>query len=244
MTAALAPLFTMEHVEISYQEAQHRKVIVQDASLQLYPAEMVGLTGLSGAGKSILAHAMVGLLDKGFNVTNGRILYKDQNIAHMDEKRLQLLRRDEVALLIQNSLNGLDPIRTVKKQMLETLNQQKIGTKKEKESIMYSLLAKVGFGQPTQILNSYPFELSGGMRQRVLLAIILSLRPKILIADEPTTALDVINREKVLTLLKEIQKELGLTILLISHDEKSVKKYADRILYMEQGGIIHEAARA
>ena len=244
MTAESAPLFTMEHVEISYQEAQHHKVIVHDASFQLFPGEMVALTGQSGTGKSILAHAMVGLLEQGFTVTNGRIMYKDENIARFDDKRLQLLRRDEVALLIQHSLNGLDPIRTVKKQMLETLKQKKIGTKKEKESIIYSLLVKVGFRQPAHILNSYPFELSGGMRQRVLIAMILSLRPKILIADEPTTALDVINRDKVLTLLKEIQNELGLTILLISHDEKSVKKYANRILYMEQGGIMNGTARA
>ncbi|MGG2054950.1 ABC transporter ATP-binding protein [Lysinibacillus pakistanensis] len=244
MTTELAPLFTMEHVEITYQEPQHQKVIVHDASFQLFPGEMVALTGPSGTGKSILAHAMVGLLEQGFTVTNGRIMYKDENIALFDDKRLQLFRRDEIALLIQHSLNGLDPIRTVKKQMIETLKQKNIGTKKEKESIISSLLAKVGFRQPEHILNSYPFQLSGGMRQRVLIAMILSLRPKILIADEPTTALDVINREKVLTLLKEIQNELGLTILLISHDEINVKKYADRILYIEQGGFMNGIARA
>jgi len=238
MPAELAPIVRIEHVEISYQDAKHQEVIIQDASFQLFPGEMVALIGQSGAGKSILAHAMVGLLDKGFTVTKGQIMYMDENIARFDEKRLQLLRRDEVALLIQHSLNGLDPLRTVKKQMFETIKHKKVGTKKEIETILYSMLTKVGFAHPEHVLSSYPFELSGGMRQRVLLAMILTLQPKIIIADEPTTALDVINREKVLTFLKELQKEFGQTILLISHDDISVKKYADRILYMTQGGII------
>lgn len=239
MSIDLAPIVRIEHVEISYNDAKHQKVIIQDASFQLFPGEMVALTGQSGAGKSILAHAMVGLLDKGFTVTNGQIVYMNENIAQFDEKRLQFLRRDEIALLIQHSLNGLDPIRTVKKQMLETIKHKKVGTKTEKESILYTMLTKVGFHHPEHVLNSYPFELSGGMRQRVLLAMILTLQPKILIADEPTTALDVINRDKVLTLLKVLQEEFGLTILLISHDEISFKKYADRVIYMAQGGIMN-----
>ena len=238
MSANLVPIVRIEHVEISYRDVKHQKVIIQDASFQLFQGEMVALTGQSGAGKSILAHAMVGLLDKGFAVTKGQIMYMDENIACFNEKRLQLLRRDDIALLIQHSLNGLDPLRLVKKQMYETIKHKKIGTKKEIESFLYTMLVKVGFAHPEQVLNSYPFELSGGMQQRVLLAMILTLQPKILIADEPTTALDVINRDKVLTLLKELQKEFGLTILLISHDDISVKKYADRILYMAQGGII------
>lgn len=232
------PIFSMEHVEISYQESGQQKVIVQDISLELFSGEMVALIGPSGCGKSITAHAMVGLLDNGFRVTNGEILYKEATITDYDEKQLQRFRRDEIALLIQHSLNGLDPIRTVKKQMVETAKQKKKWNKNEIEVMLHTLLKKVGFLDPKPILAAYPFELSGGMRQRVLLAMMLSLQPKILIADEPTTSLDVINRNKVLALLKELQQELGLTIFLITHDEKSIRKYADRVIYMDQGGIV------
>ncbi|MDF9763475.1 ABC-type glutathione transport system ATPase component [Peribacillus simplex] len=238
MKANINPLLSMEHVEISYQDAGKWKTIVHDISFQLFPGEMVALTGPSGCGKSLTAHAMVGLLDKGFRVTNGRIIYKNENILEYDERRLQQLRRDEIALLIQHSLNGLNPIQTVKKQMVDTVRQKKKWDKNDMQTSLHPLLKQVGLLDSEQILSSYPFELSGGMRQRVLLAMMLSLQPKIFIADEPTTALDVINREKVLALLKQLQQELNLTILLISHDEKSVKKYANRVVQIDQGGIV------
>ncbi|MDW7617121.1 ABC transporter ATP-binding protein [Peribacillus simplex] len=238
MKANINPLLSMEHVEISYQDVGKWKTIVHDISFQLFPGEMVALTGPSGCGKSLTAHAMVGLLNKGFRVTNGQIIYKNENILDYDERRLQQLRRDEIALLIQHSLNGLNPIQTVKKQMGETVKQKKKWDKNDMQTSLHSLLKQVGLLDTEQILSSYPFELSGGMRQRVLLAMMLSLQPKIFIADEPTTALDVINREKVLALLKQLQKELNLTILLISHDDKSVKKYANRVVQMDQGGIV------
>ena len=238
MKANINPLLSMEHVEISYQDAGKWKTIVHDISFQLFPGEMVALTGPSGCGKSLTAHAMVGLLDKGFRVTNGQIIYKNENILEYDERRLEQLRRDEIALLIQHSLNGLNPIQTVKKQMVETVKQKKKWEKNDMQTSLHSLLKQVGLLDSEQILSSYPFELSGGMRQRVLLAMMLSLQPKIFIADEPTTALDVINREKVLALLKQLQQKLNLTILLISHDDKSVKKYANRVVHMDQGGII------
>ncbi|MGJ3196412.1 ATP-binding cassette domain-containing protein [Peribacillus frigoritolerans] len=238
MKASINPLLSMEHVEISYQDAGKWKTIVHDISFQLFPGEMVALTGPSGCGKSLTAHAMVGLLNKGFSVTNGQIIYKNENILEYDESRLQQLRREEIALLIQHSLNGLNPIQTVKKQMVETVKQKKKWDKNDMQTSLHSLLKQVGLLDSEQILSSYPFELSGGMRQRVLLAMMLSLQPKIFIADEPTTALDVINREKVLALLKQLQQELKLTILLISHDDKSVKKYANRVVQMDQGGIV------
>ncbi|WP_168733930.1 ABC transporter ATP-binding protein [Metabacillus sediminilitoris] len=238
MTISIKSLLSVEHLEISYQDKEKLKPIVQDVTFQLYPGEMVALTGTSGCGKSLTAHAVVGLLETGYKVTNGQIYYKNQNIIDYDEKDWQSLRREEVALLIQHSLNGLNPIRTVKKQMVETLNQKKKWSRKDVNTYLHSLLHQVGFTDPEHILSSYPFELSGGMRQRILLAMMISIRPKILIADEPTTALDIINREKVLTLLKKLQHDFELTILLISHDYESIKKFADRVIQMDQGGII------
>lgn len=233
------PLVKVENIEISRIEAGQDKPLVRDVSFELYRGEMVALTGPSGCGKSITAHAMAGMLEKSCMVTNGRIYYKGQPITCNDEAGWQQLRGREIALLIQHSLNGLDPIRTVKKQMVETLNQTKKRSKKEAAACLYSLLTQVGFTEPEAILSAYPFELSGGMRQRVLLAMMLSLEPKLLIADEPTTALDVINREKVLRLFKKLQAELGLTILLISHDHDSVSRFADRVVQMREGGLVH-----
>jgi len=234
-----SPLLKVEHIEVTYTHRQQQKVIIQDVSFKLYPGEMVALTGKSGAGKSIISHALVGLLDKGLSVTKGQILFEGKDIVQFNEKQFEILRRDNIALMIQHSLSGLDPIRLVKKQMLETIRQRRLGSKNnEVEQLLHHLLTQVGFNEPEQILYSYPFELSGGMRQRVLLAMLLSLQPKILIADEPTTALDVVNREKVLRLLKQLQRNLGLTVLLISHDDNSVKKYADRVVHMNEGGVL------
>lgn len=233
-----SPLLKVEHMEVTYKYRQQRKIIIQDVSFELYPGEMVAMTGKSGVGKSIISHALVGLLDKGLSITKGQILFDGRSIIHLNEKQFENLRRENIAIMIQHSLNGLDPIRLVRKQMLETIRQRKPGSKKELEPLLLYLLTQVGFEEPEQILESYPFELSGGMRQRVLLAMMLTLQPKILIADEPTTALDVVNREKVLRLLKQLQRDLGLTILLISHDVNSVTKYADRIIHMNEGGVL------
>ncbi|MFP3918374.1 ABC transporter ATP-binding protein [Lysinibacillus telephonicus] len=233
-----SPLLKVDHLEVTYKQKQQRKVIIQDVSFKLYPGEMVAMTGKSGAGKSVIAHALVGLLDKGLSVTKGQILFEGKNIIQFNEKQFENLRRENIAMMIQHSLNGLDPIRLVKKQMLETIRHRKVGSKKEVEQLLLNLLTQVGFKEPEEVLDSYPFELSGGMRQRVLLAMMLSLQPKILIADEPTTALDIVNREKILELLKQLQCNLGLTILLISHDENSVNKYADRVVHMNEGGVL------
>lgn len=233
------PLLCIEQLEISCQDSGKWQPVVQDVSFQLYPGEMVAFTGPSGCGKSSTAHAIVGLLEAGWKVTNGQIIYQDKNILDYDTHGWQQLRREEVALLIQDSLNGLNPIRTVKKQMVETLQQRKKSmSKKEMDTYLHLLLQQVGFTDPESVLSSYPFQLSGGMRQRVLLAMMVSLQPKILIADEPTTALDVINRERVLSLLKKLQHDLGLTVLLISHNQQSVKRFADRVIQMDRGGIV------
>lgn len=234
----MKPLLSIEHLEITYQTAEEVIPLVKNVSFQLYQGEMAALIGSSGCGKSLTAHAIVGLLEQGYKVTNGEIYYKNQNILHNDDESWHYLRREEIGLVIQDSLNGLNPIRTVKKQMVETLKQKRKWLKKEMNVYLHSLLNQVGFTNPESILSSYPFELSGGMRQRVLLAMMISLKPKLLIADEPTTALDVINREKVLTLLKKLKHECNLTILLISHDHETINKFADRVIRMDQGGII------
>ncbi|WP_078433743.1 ABC transporter ATP-binding protein [Metabacillus halosaccharovorans] len=233
-----SPLLKVENIEVTYKHRQQQKVIIQDVSFMLYPGEIVAMTGKSGAGKSIVSNALVGLLDKGLSVTKGQIMFEGKNIVEFSEQQFENLRKDSIAMMIQHSLDGLDPIRLVKKQMLETIRQRKLGTNQEVEQQLHHLLTQVGFSEPELILRSYPFELSGGMRQRVLLAMIVSLKPKILIADEPTTALDIVNREKVLRLLKQLQRNLGLTVLLISHDENSIKKYADRVIHMNEGGVL------
>ncbi|WP_026672931.1 ATP-binding cassette domain-containing protein [Alkalihalobacterium bogoriense] len=232
------PLLQVTNLQISILQQKQWCSLVQDVSFSITQGETVALTGPSGCGKSITAQAIVGLLDSSFKVTRGKIIYEDRDVLSFQEKQWLLLRRQDISLFIQHSLSGLDPIRTVRKQMLETVKLNQAISKKEREFYLSSLLEKVGFHDPELILSSYPFELSGGMRQRVLLALVLSLQPKVIIADEPTTALDVVNREKVIQLFKSLQQEFGLTLLLISHDEQSVKKIADRVLTMERGGIL------
>lgn len=238
MTIAKA-LLRVEQLEISCFDSGLWRPVVQDVSFHLCRGEMVALTGPSGCGKSVTAHALVGLLEPGWKATKGKVFYKEQNILDYDHKSWQQLRREDIALLIQQSLHGLNPIRTVKKQMVETLSQRKTGfTQKDRDAYLCALLQEVGFSDPDAVLSAYPFELSGGMRQRVLLAMTISLQPRILIADEPTTALDAVNRDRVFSLLKKLQRKHGLTILLISHDQQSVHRFADRIVKMERGGCV------
>ncbi|MFK4343165.1 MULTISPECIES: ATP-binding cassette domain-containing protein [unclassified Paenibacillus] len=257
--------------------------LLRDVSFSVYPGEIVALTGPSGCGKSLTAHAISGMLEPGIGVTQGHMYYNGEDIVPFDERRWQRLRREDIALLIQQSLSGLNPIRTVRAQLTDTLrlhgrrwmppDQRGLGNlprpvqhqappqgvlprmwqmlrriaqlaggcaTQAQEDYLCSLLSKVGFADPEHILSSYPFELSGGMCQRVLLAAMLSSGPRLFIADEPTTALDVINRDKVLALFQQLREDLDLTILLISHDRQGVSRVADRVLEMGPEGRMRE----
>ncbi|WP_262384680.1 ABC transporter ATP-binding protein [Paenibacillus terrae] len=259
--------------------------LLRNVSFSVYPGEIVALTGPSGCGKSLTAHAIAGMLEPGIGVTQGHIHYNGEDIVPFDERRWQRLRREDIALLIQQSLSGLNPIRTVRTQLTDTLRlhgrrwmpsdqkghadaapslaapqqappqgllpqvrqmlswiaQMARGrVTQAQEAYLCSLLRKVGFADPEHILSSYPFELSGGMCQRVLLAAMLSSGPRLFIADEPTTALDVINRNKVLALFQQLREDFDLTILLISHDRQGVSRVADRVLEMSPEGRIRE----
>ncbi|AZH31777.1 ATP-binding cassette domain-containing protein [Paenibacillus sp. M-152] len=277
------PLLHVEHLEICRTgvraSGSESKPLLRDVNFSVYPGEIVALTGPSGCGKSLTAHAIAGMLDPGVVVTQGCIYYNGEDIIQFHEQRWQRLRREEIALLIQQSLSGLNPIRTVRAQLTDTLRlnggrlmraQKELGqadaapshtasqpqgvlsrmrlmlnrvtelaggrTIPGQEAYLCSLLRKVGFADPEHILSSYPFELSGGMCQRVLLAAMLSSGPRLFIADEPTTALDVINRDKVLALLLQLREDFDLTILLISHDRQGISRIADRVLEMTPEG--------
>ncbi|MEJ3720497.1 ATP-binding cassette domain-containing protein [Paenibacillus polymyxa] len=277
------PLLHVEHLEICRTGVRasesESKPLLRDVNFSVYPGEIVALTGPSGCGKSLTAHAIAGMLDPGVGVTQGCIYYNGEDIIPFHEQRWQRLRRGEIALLIQQSLSGLNPIRTVRAQLTDTLRlnggrlmhaQKELGqadaapshtasqpqsmlsrmrqmlnrvtelaggrTIPGQEAYLCSLLRKVGFADPEHILSSYPFELSGGMCQRVLLAAMLSSGPRLFIADEPTTALDVINRDKVLALLLQLREDFDLTILLISHDRQGISRIADRVLEMTPEG--------
>ncbi|MGQ3477237.1 ATP-binding cassette domain-containing protein [Paenibacillus sp. TY11] len=284
-------LLHVEHLEICRTgvraSASASKPLLRDVSFSVYPGEIVALTGPSGCGKSLTAHAIAGMLEPSIRVTQGRIYYNGEDIVPFDERRWQRLRREDIGLLIQQSLSGLNPIRTIRAQLTDTLrlhgrrrmphDQKEPGHADDvpsfaapqqadpqgvlsrmrqiltratemaggrvtpaQEAYLRSLLSKVGFADPEHILSSYPFELSGGMCQRVLLAAMLSGGPRLFIADEPTTALDVINRDKVLALLLQLREDFDLTILLISHDRQGMSRVADRVLEMSPEGRMHQ----
>ncbi|MCP3745526.1 MULTISPECIES: ATP-binding cassette domain-containing protein [Paenibacillus] len=289
--AGRKPLLHVEHLEICRTgvgaSGSGSKPLLRDVSFSIYSGEIVALTGPSGCGKSLTAHAIAGMLEPGIGVTQGRIYYNGEDTLPFQERRWQRLRREDIALLIQQSLSGLNPIRTVRAQLMDTLRlhgrrrmphdqmepgqagaapshtaPQQVhplgvlprmrqmlirameiargGATPVREAYLRSLLRKVGFADPEHILSSYPFELSGGMCQRVLLAAMLSSGPSLFIADEPTTALDVINRDKVLALLQQLREDFDLTILLISHDRQGMSRIADRVLEMSPEGRMHQ----
>lgn len=216
----------------------HKKPVVERFSFDIYKQEFVALVGQSGVGKSIIAHALVGLLDETLHIKTGHIYYEGQDITHYSTTEWTHFRKQYVSLMIQQSLSALDPLHTVEQQLMHTLKFATTLRKKQRKERAVALLEAAGFDEPHIILKSYPHELSGGMCQRVLLAIILSTKPSVLIVDEPTTALDMLNQQRVLSLLKTLQQTHQLTILLISHDQQSVDKYADRVIHFMKEGVL------
>ena len=205
---------------------------VKDASLQIQTGKCVALIGPSGCGKTTLARTILRLQPN--TKISGEILFEGQNLLTLDEKQLCAIRGGKIAMIFQEPMTALNPLHIVGKQILESLIlHQNTPTKQH----VHHLLEQVDLKNPKRIFNSYPHELSGGERQRVLIAMALAGKPKLLIADEPTTALDTITQTQILSLLKRLQQDLNLAILFITHDLNVVKQMADVVYTMEKGII-------
>ena len=224
-------LLRVEHVTISY----NGKPVVSDVSFELKQGEILGIVGESGSGKSTIIKAIMGLLGEEGMVTRGDVWYKGENLTEMSEKNLRKYLGTEIGMVFQDCKAALCPVRTIGAQIHEAVSEHEKITIKETRQRAASLMKKIGLEDGNRVLDSYPFELSGGMNQRVGICTAMIMHPNLLLADEPTSALDVTVQKQVVEELLLMRKEYHTAMILVTHNIGVVRKMADRILVLKNG---------
>ncbi len=239
----VSKLLEVENLSIAFTSEGIEEEIIHNISYELNTNEILGIVGESGSGKSVSTLAILGLLPKKISkITSGQILFAEEDLTTLDQKAFQKIRGNEIAMIFQEPMSSLNPSMTCGKQVLEILLQHTKLSKTKAKAEVLSLFEKVKLPLPKRIYKAYPHEISGGQKQRVMIAMAIACKPKVLIADEPTTALDVTVQKEIIQLLKQLQAEEGMSILFISHDLSLVSEIADRILVMYQGNIVEQGA--
>jgi len=234
-----APAMTDNLIEIrQLNVAFNGQPAVRNLCLDIRAGECLALVGESGSGKSVTAHSILQLLPRSGCQTDGSVRYRGQELLGADDGTLRSIRGDRIAMIFQEPMTSLNPLHSVEKQIGETLLLHKGMGGKAAQARILELLELVGIQKPRERLKAYPHQLSGGQRQRVMIAMALACEPELLIADEPTTALDVTVQRKILLLLKSLQQRLGMSLLLISHDLNLVRSIAQRVCVMKAGEIV------
>jgi peptide/nickel transport system ATP-binding protein len=237
------PLLSVENLSVAYQEADRYARVTHDVSFAVAPGEVVALVGESGSGKTTTAQAVIGLLPENGRIEHGAIRLNGEDIAHWTGKRFDTIRGRQISLIPQDPTSSLNPVKTVGAQVGEILRIHGERDSKAIATRVIELLARVGLSDPELRARQYPHELSGGMKQRVLIAIAIALKPQLIIADEPTSALDVTVQRRILDLIDELRRDTGTAVLLVTHDLGVAADRADRIVVL-QGGRIQEAGAA
>ena len=214
---------------------------VDGVDMKLFSDEILAIVGESGCGKSTLATTVMGLHNPNYTRSTGEILFEGKNLVGLSEKEFNEIRGEGIGMIFQDPLSALNPLQRIGKQIEEGLIYHTKMNAEERKARVLELIEQVGIPNPPRVARQYPHELSGGMRQRVIIAIALACKPKIIIADEPTTALDVTIQAQILDLLVQIQKEINAGIILITHDLGVVAQLADRVCVMYAGQIVEEA---
>ncbi|EAR09687.1 ABC transporter ATP-binding protein [Reinekea blandensis] len=240
-----APLVRYQNLSIDLVKGQQRTSLVSDLSLEIFPGETVGLVGESGSGKSLTALSLLKLLPMPPMVyAQGEIWFNDIDIIKASTPALRDLRGGDIGCIFQEPMSSLNPLHTIEKQLAETLFLHRGWSRERARPVVLDWLKRVELNQPEAKLNAYPHQLSGGERQRVMIAMALINHPKLLIADEPTTALDVTVQAQILELIQNLQRELGMSVLFISHDLGIVRHLADRVAVMQSGKLVEVADTA
>lgn len=234
-------LLEVNNLKTGFRFGEEYHNAVDGVSLTLKKNEILAIVGESGCGKSTLATSIMGLHDPKNTKITGDIIYKDLNLVDLNDKLYNRIRGNDIGMIFQDPLGSLNPLMTIYKQIAEALIYHSDLNEKQIRARVLQLLNQVGIPRPEQIMKAYPHELSGGMRQRIVIAIALANKPPIIIADEPTTALDVTIQAQILDLMIDIQNETGSGIILITHDLGVVAETADRVAVMYAGQIVEEA---
>ncbi len=239
MTEA-TPLLSIQNLSIALPRGGDRPFAVQDISYDIHAGEILCIVGESGSGKSMSANAIMGLLPDYLTPQQGRILFRGKDLLRQDEATLQAMRGKDMAMIFQEPLSALNPLMTVGEQISEVMRVHNAYPGAERMRRTLELLDFVGLPDPTTLYHVYPFRLSGGQRQRVMIAMALALEPALLIADEPTTALDVTTQAQILALIARIQKEKGMGVMFVTHDFGVVAEIAHRVAVMEKGVLVEQ----
>ena len=225
-------------LDVSFPSQRGTTYAVRDVSINVKPGEVLGVVGESGAGKSTIGNAVINLLEPPGKITNGKVLFQGENISSLDDKEMRNIRGQKIGMIFQDPLTSLNPLMTIGAQLLETITKttKLVGNAVFKKAI--ELLEAVGIEQPAARFGAYPHEFSGGMRQRVVIALALAGDPDLVIADEPTTALDVSIQEQILELIRVLCRERKLGVIIITHDIGVIANIADRVAVMYDGSVV------
>lgn len=237
-----APLLSVENLNVSFATPDGVVRAVTDVSFHINTGETLGIVGESGSGKSVTASSILRLNNSVTATTSGQVLFDGNDVLTVDESEMRRIRGQDIAMVFQDPLSALNPFYTVGEQIAEAyLVHHPKATKSDVRSRVLEMLEKVGIPNPSKRIDEYPHEFSGGMRQRIVIAIALINSPRLLIADEPTTALDVTVQAQILDLMKDLQQETGMAIILITHDLGVVAEVADSALVMYGGRVVERA---
>ena len=231
-------LLEVKDLKVSFFTDLGETQAVKDAGFAIEEGDFFGIVGESGSGKSVTTKSILRLGPSNCRIMGGEILFQGEDILKKSEAELREIRGGEIAMIFQDSLSALNPVYTVGNKMVELIRRHTSMTKKEAKARVLELLTAVGITDPEKAMRSYPHELSGGMRQRVMIAMAMSSNPKVLIADEPTTALDVTIQAQILHLLLELQKKNNMSIILITHDLGVIAEVADDVMVMYAGKVV------
>lgn len=234
----MEPILSVSNLSVSFKAYAGTVRAVRDVSFQLNKGETLAIVGESGSGKSVTTKAILGILAKNGRIDSGEVLYQGEDMARYTEKDFYKIRGKKISLVFQDPLSALNPIMKIGKQITEAIPRSKDMDKTKAKARVIELMEAVGIPDPSVRYDQYPFQFSGGMRQRIVIAIALASDPEILICDEPTTALDVSIQAKILDLINDIKRERNLSIIFITHDMGVVANMADRICIMYAGRIV------
>ncbi|MEO9655165.1 ABC transporter ATP-binding protein [Marinomonas sp.] len=234
----MKPLLKVEKLSLRLPKGSDREFAIRDISYDLMPGELLCVVGESGSGKSMTANAIMGLLPKVIEVDQGAVTFDSYDLTSLEEKRARALRGNRISMIFQEPMTALNPLMRVEDQISEVFLIHTQMTSTERHERTLALLEDVGLPDPQKMLRAYPHQLSGGQRQRVMIAMALALEPSILIADEPTTALDVTTQAQILKLIKALQRKHNTAVMFITHDFGVVAEIADRVVVMEKGELV------
>ncbi len=236
----MTPALSVEGLTIALPVSADRAHAVEDVTLSVAPGEILCVVGESGSGKSMTANAVMGLLPPGVRVTGGRAVFEGRDLFALSERARRDLRGARIGMIFQEPMTALNPLMRIGDQIAEVFEAHGRLKPEERRARALALIEEVGLPDPPRIVRAYPFQLSGGQRQRAMIAMALALEPALLIADEPTTALDVTTQAQILTLIRRLQRDHGMGVMFITHDFGVVAEIADRVVVMRHGRIVEQ----